>query len=244
MLRPVGGSGGQRSALARHVLAILLALVCAPIMQAAASQHGASGLPAEAHRTAVTSSEQKVAGGPGEAYGPEQRAQELYLDAMEKLDAGHAAWAQSTFETLIARFPQSTAAGLARRQLGALYRNDPSPETRTAPTQGIAPASTTEATATVGASPVWEQELRRNASIQTRFRNEFRGSRVFHRRQLRAWQQGAHCTQRPGAMAHPLARVRSRDRRARRRSRQRGRELEAFGAACRSCAPPPRRGRR
>ena len=38
-------------------------------------------------------------------YGPEQRAQELYLDGMDKLGGGHREWAQETFESVIARFP-------------------------------------------------------------------------------------------------------------------------------------------
>lgn len=125
-------------------------------------------------------------------YGPEQRAQELYLDGMEKLEANHRDWAQATFEAVIARFPDSAAAGLARRRLGELYRGPAAvPDTATAPASipdptpppaasvsaRVAAASPPPA-ATPGRGPAWEQELRRNAPIQTKLRGEA-GDRIF-----------------------------------------------------------------
>jgi peptidoglycan-associated lipoprotein len=185
MLRPVSGWGGQRGALARLVLSGAIVLACADLARAAASQQAASGL--SANLSSAQSSpeaaprEPKLAGNASEAYGPEQRAQELYLDAMEKLDAGHDAWAQKTLETLIARFPQSTAAGLARRQLGLLYRHatpPAAPDLNAPIAAAAADTAPPPESVSVGASPVWEQELRRNASIQDRLRNEA-GDRVF-----------------------------------------------------------------
>jgi peptidoglycan-associated lipoprotein len=179
MLRPVSKSRGHRGTLARLVLVAALALACADVAQAAALQ--ASRLTAEpsaATPRRVAKGEHKLAGNESEAYGPEQRAQELYLDAMEKLDAGRDAWAQKTLETLIARFPQSTAAGLARRQLGTLHRRAAPPAAPAPHGSGKAFAPAVAATPPVGAGPVWEQELRRNASIQARLRNEA-GDRVF-----------------------------------------------------------------
>jgi outer membrane protein OmpA-like peptidoglycan-associated protein len=125
-------------------------------------------------------------------YGPEQRAQELYLDGLEKLNGGHRDGAQTTFESVIARFPDSAAAGLARRRLGDLYRGTPA-ETAAAPatapitTATVAPvvARTAAATPAVaqppaapGSGPVWDQELRRNAPIQAKLRGEA-GDRIF-----------------------------------------------------------------
>jgi len=180
MLRPVGGSGGRRCAPGRLVLACVLALACADLAQAAAPQHAAADLSAKlsapAPRHIGVPGERKLAGNESGAYGSEQRAQELYLDAMEKLDAGRDAWAQKTFETLIARFPQSTAAGLARRQLGTLYRRAAPKTAPAAAVREIAPAA--PAATSIGASAIWEQELRRNAAIQAKFRNEA-GDRVF-----------------------------------------------------------------
>ncbi len=97
---------------------------------------------------------------------------------MEKLDAGREAWAQTTLETLISRYPQTAAANVARQQLGQLYRRGTPPPANAAPVQAAAPAAPQPASLTVGASPAWEQELRRNASIQARLRNEA-GDRVF-----------------------------------------------------------------
>lgn len=169
MFRPVGGSGGRCSALAYLVLSGAFALVCAGPAQAASSAAGHAP-------------QQLIQVAEGGSYGPEQRAQELYLDAMEKLDAGHDGWAQKTFETLIAQYPQSTAADQARRQLGLLYRHGAPPQdlppANAEPVKAAAPAEPLPASLTVGATPAWEQELRRNGPIQARLRNEA-GDRVF-----------------------------------------------------------------
>lgn len=131
------------------------------------------------------------------SFGPEERAQELYLDGMEKLDAGHSDWARSTLESLVARYPATAAATLARRQLGDLYRGDAagdeSAEARTAagpPEPVLAPGPTLAPPAAApaptpsapevpaGRGQIWDQELRRNVSIQSKLRNEA-GDRVF-----------------------------------------------------------------
>jgi outer membrane protein OmpA-like peptidoglycan-associated protein len=103
----------------------------------------------------------------------EQRAHELYLDATEKLDAGQPAWAEDAFETLIARFPNTAAATLARRQLDALYGGE-----AVGATDKTAEVPPGKASISIGSSPLWDQELRRNASIQDKFRSEA-GDRVF-----------------------------------------------------------------
>ena len=113
-------------------------------------------------------------------YGPEQRAQELYLDGLEKLAGGHRDWAQQTFESVIARFPDSAAAGLARHKLGDLYRGTP-PDSAAATATPPAASRPLLAPSPAGAparGAVWDQELRRNAAIQAKLRNEA-GDRVF-----------------------------------------------------------------
>lgn len=136
------------------------------------------------------------------SYTDAQRAQELYLDGLEKLEAGHLDFAQRTFEQLIALYPDSQAAGLARSELAGLYRRDrggepaPLPETASdadrdsgSPaidvprTTGAISAPSVGDTAAARAlerlkSPAWEQELNRAASAQTRLRKEA-GDRVF-----------------------------------------------------------------
>src|SRR5262245_16547582 len=112
----------------------------------------------------------------------DQRAQELFLDGMEKLAAGRTEWAQRTFESVIARFPGSHAATRARRELGAIYGNSASSQAAR-PDPGKAALAPQEQSALpeqqpIGATPAWEQELRRNVSIQTMLRNEA-GDRVF-----------------------------------------------------------------
>jgi peptidoglycan-associated lipoprotein len=99
---------------------------------------------------------------------------------MEKLKAGRPAWARKTFESLIQQFPHSTAAALAHRELDALLRRDaaaaiPPPG---APADAAVPPAAAETVPATGRSPVWEQELRRNASIQAKLRLEA-GDRVF-----------------------------------------------------------------
>ena len=103
---------------------------------------------------------------------------------MDKLGGGHREWAQETFETVIARFPDSAAAGLARQRLGDLYRGT-SPPSATAAVSNPVPAPLSARVAVVsppasapGRGPVWEQELRRNAPIQAKLRGEA-GDRIF-----------------------------------------------------------------
>lgn len=112
----------------------------------------------------------RVAGRSGEAFGPEDRAQELYVDALEKFAGGHAEWARTTLADLVTRFPDSKAAALARVRLGELTPGRAS-------AKAIVPSAAKEATAS-GHSPAWEQELRRNAAIQERLRRDA-GDRVF-----------------------------------------------------------------
>lgn len=184
MLRPGGESGGHKGTLVRLVLAAF-ALSCANLTslgatQAAAAESGASGISQTVTGSVPPEEEPKVAGNSAETYGPEQRAHELYVDAVEKLDAGRAAWAQKTFETVIARFPQSHAAAQARVQLGILYRRGATEggPAQTAPIESAATQPPELVAAPTGGNPVWEQELRRNAAIQTRLRSEA-GDRVF-----------------------------------------------------------------
>lgn len=131
----------------------------------------------------------------GSAFGPEERAQELYLDGMEKLEAGHGDWARRTFEGLIARYPATAAATLARRQLGDLYRTDaaagqngdarasgrglvPLPGPALLAPAGAPVALPAAPEVQVGRGQIWDQELRRNGTIQSKLRNEA-GDRVF-----------------------------------------------------------------
>ena len=126
-------------------------------------------------------------------YGAEERAQELYLDGVEKLAAGHRDFARQTFEQLIARYPTAAVAKDARRQLGELYRNDPDADVGDArPALSAAPPEITgsinpPALPDSGAAPLdprpvrgpsWDQELRRNVSIQSKLRIDA-GDRVF-----------------------------------------------------------------
>jgi len=134
-----------------------------------------------------------------DSFGLEERAQELYLDGMEKLEAGHSDGARTTFEGLLARYPATAAATLARRQLGGLYRSDaakdesaearplglaPGPALPPAPGPAfVAPVATPAAMPAapevqVGRSQIWDQELRRNVTIQSKLPNEA-GDRVF-----------------------------------------------------------------
>jgi len=197
MLRPGGGSGDGTRRGASLLRALPLAVILSASLSGAhaAPQGAAWSLSAKRPAVAVATEsapqplagvqtesredrERKLAGTLEEAFGPEQRAQELYLDAMEKLDAGRRAWAQKTFEDLIARFPNSAAAALARRQLGALYRGG-AVQAATMPDAKIqTTAAPAGVAAAIGASPLWDQELRRNASIQAKLRSEA-GDRVF-----------------------------------------------------------------
>jgi len=122
----------------------------------------------------------KVAGNYG-SYGPRERAEELYLDGMEKLQAGRRAWAQRTFESLISRYPKTSAADRARRKLGDLYGDAARPAVSVpavrprAPVMapGLAPPARAGAT-----GPKWDREMRRSAAIQAQLRVEA-GDRVF-----------------------------------------------------------------
>jgi outer membrane protein OmpA-like peptidoglycan-associated protein len=115
----------------------------------------------------------------GSAYTPEQQAEELYLDGMDKLDAGHVDWARQTFEGLIARFPDSAAAQHARTRLGELDHG-----ARVLPGgvhAGAAPPAVQIQRALVApvvSGAAWEQELQRNGTIQAKMRREV-GDRVF-----------------------------------------------------------------
>ncbi len=127
-------------------------------------------------------------------YGTEERAEELYLDGVEKLAAGHRDFARQTFEQLIARYPTASVAEDARRQLGELYRYDASDAAAgdARPALAIAPPATTGSIpaptlSDIGVAtpdlrpargPSWDQELRRNVSIQSKLRIDA-GDRVF-----------------------------------------------------------------
>ncbi len=186
MFWPASGSGvvGRRALIAGFALLALFA--------------------GDSHRTLRADS---VSGPPftspsstrSDSFGLEERAQELYLDGMEKLEAGHSDWARTTFEGLVARYPATTAATLARRQLGDLYRGDAAEDKSVeahplglAPGPALAPAPGPAFVAPVaapaampgapevqgGRSQIWDQELRRNVTIQSKLRNEA-GDRVF-----------------------------------------------------------------
>jgi outer membrane protein OmpA-like peptidoglycan-associated protein len=122
----------------------------------------------------------RIAGRRAGDYGPEQRAQELYLDALEKLEGGHDEWASRTFEDLIARYPGTSAASLARRRLGELRDNSslqPAvlPGAASEQRPDVPPAAKIHALAR---APAWDEELRRNAPIQAKLRGQA-GDRVF-----------------------------------------------------------------
>ena len=113
------------------------------------------------------------------AYTPEQQAEELYLDGMEKLDAGHVDWARQTFEGLIARYPNSAAAEHARTRLGEFDRGARVlPGGVHAGTAPLVPAQLQRTVAPVVNGAAWEQELQRNGTIQAKLRQEV-GDRVF-----------------------------------------------------------------
>jgi peptidoglycan-associated lipoprotein len=119
-------------------------------------------------------------------HGGEQRAEELYLDGLEKLAAGHSDFARETFESVVERYPATEAAEEARRQLSQIKSNsvygtgveasaDDLPATGSLPSLG----ETAEAPdAQPSREPMWDRELRRNVSIQSKMRREA-GDRVF-----------------------------------------------------------------
>jgi outer membrane protein OmpA-like peptidoglycan-associated protein len=196
MFRPEAVPAGRRGAMLAGVLFLAvvaldsLSAVRALPLQSAPSSEDAAAYP-EGDRDNPAAADEDAGRYPygdgtyGDGtYGPEQRAQELYLDGMDKLGGGHREWAQETFETVIARFPDSAAAGLARQRLGDLYRGTP-PPSATAAVSNPVPAPLSARVAVVsppasapGRGPVWEQELRRNAPIQAKLRGEA-GDRIF-----------------------------------------------------------------
>jgi peptidoglycan-associated lipoprotein len=125
------------------------------------------------------------------SYGTEQRADELYLDAVEKLDAGHPDFARELFQSVVERYPASSAAERARGALADLKRSDAAPRADAgAPAIPGTPMTTGSITAPAVPNaptalavpgmraPLWDIELRRNASIQSKLRVEA-GDRVF-----------------------------------------------------------------
>lgn len=114
----------------------------------------------------------------------EQRAEELYLDGIEKLESGHADFARATFESVLTQYPASLAALDAQRQLGALEGSHGTTDadatspiaTSSIDVPGISETGLSELP-TVRA-PLWDKELRRNASIQSKLRIDA-GDRVF-----------------------------------------------------------------
>ncbi len=122
----------------------------------------------------------KVAGNYG-SYGPRERAEELYLDGMEKLQAGRRAWAQRTFESLIARYPRTPAADRARRKLSELYGDAGQPVVNVPSVRYPAPLSAPKLAPPARAAdprPKWDREMRRSAAVQAKLRAEA-GDRVF-----------------------------------------------------------------
>lgn len=169
MFRPRRDSRGLGGAWPARTLALLLPFLISSLAVEAAEPTRGAGAP------------MRVAENLGERFGPEDRAQELYLDAMEKLDAGLSAPAQNILADLVAKFPATKAASLARRRLGELRSG-------TLLKAAVIPAAPPPAApraakpaAAVGNGPVWDQELRRNGAIQARLRMEA-GDRVFFSR--------------------------------------------------------------
>jgi peptidoglycan-associated lipoprotein len=178
MSRPEGVVRWYRRVLF-NVGVITVTSIAALRLTAAAAESGSSELePRLVAETQETSSIDESAATPDDSGPEDQRAHELFLDGMEKLAAGRTEWAQRTFESVIARFPGSQAAMLARRELGSIYRNGAVSQEARPDTGRIDPPSQAQTAQPIGASPAWEQELRRNASIQSMLRNEA-GDRVF-----------------------------------------------------------------
>ncbi|MBI1649968.1 OmpA family protein [Hyphomicrobium sulfonivorans] len=167
------------------------------------------------------------------SFSDEQRARELYLDGIEKLQAGHDDVARRMFESVVLQFPETGSAQQAQNELSRLVDSAihsvaefpaiaragtaPNyPEDAVAPMAGAsletsafdaqahslharydAAAVAVTGEITTGSlplpvaqqapknlyqgfrpTPAWDQEVRRNASIQTRMRLEA-GDRVF-----------------------------------------------------------------
>lgn len=130
------------------------------------------------------------AASPSAQYGVDQRAEELYLDGVEKLAAGHGDFARETFQSVIARYPSTEAAVNARQRLSELDTGASSSDQTASAGFDIAPSTTgaltlpsfsemPEAPASQPARALsWDRELRRNASIQSKLRIDA-GDRVF-----------------------------------------------------------------
>jgi outer membrane protein OmpA-like peptidoglycan-associated protein len=186
-LRRVKGEAGSRgSAVACAVLLSVAGLTVAGSDAATAAAFDRASLTGPAASGAAASSPQaipattarRLAENRARVYTPEQQAEELYLDGMDKLDAGHADWARQTFQDLIIRFPDSAAAEHARTRLGELDHG-----ARVLPGgvhAGTASPSQQiqQVVAPVVSGAAWEQELQRNGTIQAKMRREV-GDRVF-----------------------------------------------------------------
>jgi outer membrane protein OmpA-like peptidoglycan-associated protein len=116
--------------------------------------------------------------------GAEQRAEEIYLDGVQKLEAGNADFARVAFESVIAQYPLTHAASDAQRQLGELYAAAgiagaaaPAMVTGSIDAPGLGDVGVPAEVPMVRA-PLWDKELRRNASIQSKLRLDA-GDRVF-----------------------------------------------------------------
>lgn len=168
MFRPKGESRGLSGAWPARALALLLPVFASSFAVEAAEPNAASSV------------RNKIAQNSDSYFGPEERADELYLDALEKLDAGLSGPAGNILADLVAKYPTTKAATLARRRLSELgvgsARKADVMSTGAVPP--AAPARGKPAATNVGRGPLWEQELRRNSSIQARLRMDA-GDRVF-----------------------------------------------------------------
>jgi peptidoglycan-associated lipoprotein len=125
-------------------------------------------------------------GSPSSAFSNDQRAEELYTDGVEKLVAGHKAFARETFGSVIARYPSTDAARRAQQRLGELngIGAAESDASRAPMAPGPVTGSLTVFSETMSVpeakprGPTWDRELRRNASIQSKLRIDA-GDRVF-----------------------------------------------------------------
>jgi len=174
------------------VVRITLSAACATIALVAGVQQAAIAEPSYGHDSIRSH-------GARDTFGPEQRASELYVDGLEKLEAGHRDFARSTFESVLAKYPDTPAAERARRVLDGPALNGNQPErpqhhadaAQTLPAAAAAPETTgslaspeplpaAPAAIDVGfrRGPTWDLEVRRNASIQAKLRVEA-GDRVF-----------------------------------------------------------------
>ena len=168
MFRPKGDSRGLSGAWPARALAVLLPVLASYVAVEAAEPNS------------VSSHRHQVAQNSGSNFGREERAEELYLDALEKLDADLGGPAQNILADLIAKYPTTKAASLARRRLSELGVDDvrKADVISIGAVPPVAAARGKPATVAIGRGPLWEQELRRNSSIQARLRVDA-GDRVF-----------------------------------------------------------------